>query len=503
MTAPADQSRVHARAQLGMGAPVITVETHLPGGLPGFTLVGMPETAVREARDRVKSAIGNCGLDFPQGRVLVNLAPADLTKQGARLDLAIAVSVLSATGQVPWGNVQRFEYLGELALGGGLRSVGGALCAALALAAQGGSRQLVAPKANLAEFAMAPQGSVVPIPHLRDVVKLLHTSDTTPWPQPSPASREPATTMNLDQIVGQQAAKRALAVAASGRHHLLLVGPPGVGKTLLARSLNELLPELRPDAAREVAAVQSAAGLEVIPFLAPFRDPHHSATAPAMVGGGRSAQPGEISLAHHGVLFLDELPHFKPSVLNLLREPLESQTIELARSDYRATFPAAFQLMAAMNPCPAGLVCEESACRCSPNQVRRYQARISGPLLDRIDLHVPAMPIPGHLLLHESPEANGAELREQVARAQSHQLRRQGKLNAALSPGQVRKVAQPDSAAVTLLLDASEKFRLSARAVHRVLKVARSIADLDECDGVSAHHLAEAVSYRAMDWNPP
>ena len=500
MPSATDQSLAYTRAQLGLSAPVITVETHLPGGLPGFTIVGMPEIAVREARDRVKSAITNSGLDFPLGRVLVNLAPADLAKEGARLDLAIAVSVLSATSQVPWANVQKFEFVGELSLSGQLRPVRGALCAALAMASENGQgRRLIAPEANLPEFAIAPPDAMVPAASLLEVVRILQQPDTKPTPQPTPVTST-ASNQSLDQVAGQNAAKHALVVAAAGGHHLLLIGPPGTGKTLLARGLTELLPALTIDAAREVAAVYSAAGMASAPFVPPFRDPHHSTTAPAMVGGGKPPQPGEISLAHRGVLFLDELPHFKPSVLNLLREPLETRSIELSRSGYRAFFPADLQLAAAMNPCPAGLVCKPGQCRCTPAQVQHYQARISGPLLDRIDLHIPVQPVASELLLEPAQDRDGAELREQVAAARATQVRRQGTLNAALGPEALIQATQLDAAGRKLVKRSCERFNLSARGIHKVLKVARTIADLNGTPSVAAEHVAQALTYRAIEW---
>jgi magnesium chelatase family protein len=501
----AERNRAFSRALLGMEAPAVTIETHLPGGLPAFTLVGLPETAVREARDRVKSAIQNCGLDFPQGRVVVNLAPADLVKEGARFDLAIAISILCATGQLPCQRAARFEFLGELGLFGELRAVRGSLCAALALEQEpGNTRELVIPAANAAEAALSRDGRLIPLSHLRDVVALI-CRDVRPTPAPL-AHGQPTqgTTSQLEDVVGQLAAKRALTVSAAGGHHLLLVGPPGTGKTLLARRLAGLLPDLSEADVMEVAAIYSAAGLALPPGARPpFRDPHHSASGPALAGGGSQAMPGEISLAHNGVLFLDELPHFKPSVLNLLREPLEARTITLARARYRSRFPARFQLVAAMNPCPAGRVCTAATCRCTRDQVRRYQGRVSGPLLDRIDLHVAVLPVAQGELLQAAqrvPDA-GLAVPAQVAAARRRQRDRQGCLNAELAAPQLLTHAALDAVGVALLERASARFTLSARSIHRLLRTARTIADLAGVPDIASAHLAEALSYRALDWD--
>jgi len=513
---PAERNRAFSRALLGLEAPAVTVETHLPGGLPGFTLVGLPETAVREARDRVKSAIQNCGLDFPQGRVVVNLAPADLVKEGARFDLAIAVSILCATGQVPHQRATEFEFLGELGLFGELRRVRGCLCAAFALRQASVQRRMVIPAGNAAEAVLCPGDPMLPLAHLHDVVTLLRNGAVAAVASPvaNLATDARADPECLDDVIGQHAAKRALAIAAAGGHHLLMVGPPGTGKTMLARRLRALLPPLVDEAAMEVAAVYSAAGLAApAGGSPPFRDPHHSASGPALAGGGNPAMPGEISLAHGGVLFLDELPHFRPSVLNLLREPLEARAITIVRARYRTRFPARFQLIAAMNPCPAGRVCARDTCRCTPDQVRRYQARISGPLLDRIDLHVAVPPVPRELLLagaHRASERlapdaaalpTTAATTAATAAAHARQRARQGCLNAELPGGAVLAHAALDGAGRALLTQAVGQFALSARSTHRILRTARTIADMAAEERVLHAHLGEALSYRALDWD--
>ncbi|MBF7728700.1 YifB family Mg chelatase-like AAA ATPase [Pseudomonas sp. N040] len=488
---------VNSRAQVGVEAPVVTVEAHLANGLPSFTLVGLPETAVKESKDRVRSAILNCGFEFPARRITLNLAPADLPKDGGRFDLAIALGILAASGQIPADSLASLECLGELALSGAIRPVQGILPAALAARACG--RTLVVPKENAEEACLASGLPVLAVDHLLQLAAHCSARELLQPYQSQGLARIPEPYPDLADVQGQPAAKRALLIAAAGAHNLLLSGPPGTGKTLLASRLPGLLPPLAEQEALEVAAIHSLASS--IPLdrwpQRPFRQPHHSASAPALVGGGSRPRPGEITLAHQGVLFLDELPEFDRKVLEVLREPLESGQIVIARANDKVRFPARFQLVAAMNPCPCGYLGDPGGrCRCSLEQLQRYRNKLSGPLLDRIDLHLTVAREATSLNSTPDPRDNTARAAARVAAARQRQQVRQGCANAFLDLDGLRQHCSLAGSDLHWLETACERMGLSLRAAHRTLKVARTLADLEGCAAINRDHLAEALQYR-------
>jgi magnesium chelatase family protein len=479
-----------------MQAPEVTVEVHLAGGLPSFTIVGLPETEVKEAKDRVRAAIQNANFDFPARRITVNLAPADLPKESGRFDLPIALGVLAASGQMPGKRLDDYEFAGELSLTGALRPIRGAL--AMTLSAGRAGRAFILPRESAAEAALAQAGEILPADSLLQVCAHLSGREALRPHPPAPA-QSPPDYPDLSEVKGQAQAKRALEIAAAGRHSLLMAGPPGTGKSMLAQRLPGLLPAMRHEEAIESAALLSVAGMFRLERFGqrPVRSPHHTASGVALVGGGGNPRPGEISLAHHGILFLDELPEYDRRVLEVLREPLESGRITISRAARQADFPAQFQLIAAMNPCPCGYLGHANGkCRCTPDAVLRYRGRISGPLLDRIDLRIEVPAVSEQEITGRADGEASSTVRARVEAASARQMQRQGKPNSQLGPGEIDIHCKPASAAESLLKQAISRLSLSARAYHRILKVARTIADLAASEAIEAAHAAEAVQYR-------
>jgi magnesium chelatase family protein len=482
-----------------MEAAEVTVEVHLAGGLPQFTIVGLPEAEVKESKDRVRAALQNCQFDFPARRITVNLAPADLPKESGRFDLPIAIGILAASGQIPAERLNEYEFAGELALTGELRAIRGAL--AMTYRAAGSGRAFVLPEANAAEAALVEDAVVHPAQNLLQVAAHLAGSEPLARFVPQLESVAPHYP-DMCEVKGQSQSKRALEIAAAGGHSVLMSGPPGTGKSMLAARFPGILPQMTQEEALESAAMQSLGGAFDIANWKrrPYRSPHHTASAVALVGGGSNPRPGEISVAMHGVLFLDELPEFDRSVLEVLREPLESGRITISRAARRADFKAQFQLVAAMNPCPCGYLGHYNGkCRCTPDQVSRYRGKISGPLLDRIDIQIEVPAVPQQDLLKQSDGESSATIRQRVELARQCQLARQGKPNALLSVTEIDAHCAPDAQGEALLRQAITRLNLSARAYHRVLKVARSIADLAGSAAIQTAHIAEAVQYRRLD----